>query len=173
MGMSSEIPEESAVELAFGEFTDTDTRKKGIRIEVRNTGKKPIDSIKVEWVYEYEKPQDATAEFAALHGEDISKATGRKPNKVDEVGRRYSFNLSRGESSGPLAVGEERLYLFPPEWLPDMCSLVQSLSPDRYRVAITIDSEESVGIPGSVFGEFVERRFGTDQDTPEETSPGE
>jgi hypothetical protein len=44
-----------------------------------------------------------------------------------------------------------------------MLSIAQSLSPERYRVAITMNGKEEVAIPGKVFGEFLERRFVTSQ----------
>jgi hypothetical protein len=154
-------PEEaSSAGIVFGEYTEGRSGERSVMIEVTNTGKVPIDGIKLDWVYQYEVPQDATEEFLARHGGAFTRATGQKPAQVNATGRRFPFSLPEGERVGPLRAGETRTYLYPPAWLPGMRSLVQSLSPERYHVAITINGREAVAIPGPVFGAFVERRFG-------------
>lgn len=154
---------EPTVSLGFGEYTDTDSKRQGIRIEVKNVGDEAIDEIKVEWVYDYDAPQEATQEFSKLHGDDFARSTGQKPVKVHEVGRRYSFSPAKGESDGPLAPGGSRVFLYPPDWISEMVSVVQSLSPERYRVAITMNGKEEEAIPGKDFGDFVQGRFGTSE----------
>lgn len=153
---------EPTVEIQFGGYTDTTSNMPSVLVDVTNAGGDPIPDIKLEWVYEYESPQDATADFIREHGAQFAETTGQPPVRASELGRRYSFNPAAGQSKGPLGVGETRTYLYPPEWLPDMLSVVQSLSPERYFVAITMNGKEEVAIPGKDFGEFVQRRFGSE-----------
>ena len=153
-------PDEPTVSISLGGYTHTTMQKPSVCVEVKNEGKAAINEIKVEWVYEYEAPQDGTQNFLATQGAAFTQITGQRPVKAYQVGRRDSFNPEEGAKEGPLEPGETRLYLYPPDWFPAMLSLVQSLSPERYHVAITMNGKEEVAIPGNVFGEFVEKKFG-------------
>jgi|GEM_PF-7040709 len=153
--------EEPEVSIGYGEFTDSETNERSVRIEVTNRGTVPINEIKVEWVYTYETPQEATLDFNAEHGAAIKKATGQSVKYAAETGRRYGFNPEAGAKKGPITTGESRVYLYPPEWLADMLSIVSSLSPERYHIAITMNGKEEMAVPGKVIGAFVTRVLGS------------
>jgi NADH:ubiquinone oxidoreductase subunit D len=134
---------EPTVHLGIGCYTHSETNARGVRIVVTNTGVAPINQIKLEWAYEFETPQ--------------AGSTARV--KFQEIGRSYSFVVAIGQNEGPLEVGQSRVFLFSTELMESMLSVVQSLSPERYSVKITMDGKEETGIPGKDWGEFIERHF--------------
>jgi hypothetical protein len=152
--------DEPMVTIKYGKFTECNSQKQSIEVQVVNEGKFPIDEVRVAWVYDYEAPQDATKEFTAQHGAAFTRATGQRPISVDAMGRRYWFNVMEGQKKGPLEAGESRVFLFPSAWIPDILSVVQSLSPERYHVAVILNGKEEIAIPGTVIGEFVDKEFG-------------
>lgn len=132
--------------VGIQDCTDNKTEVKTVFLEVTNKGPTPIGQIKVEWVYQYDKPQD------------VKKVSG-KDIVIGLAGKRLGF-CAQGEKDGPLAVGECREFAYPPHWMNELLSVVQSLSPERYHVAITTDGKEQTMMEGTQFGDFIDRRFG-------------
>jgi hypothetical protein len=149
---------EPQLEIGYGKLPVTGTGEFTPFVEVTNAGDRPIAEIRVEWVVEYESPQEMTEEFKRLHGEEFSRATGEEVQRAEELGGRYRFMPQSEE--GPLKAGATRRFVYPPEWLPAMQSIVQSLSPERYFVAAVSDGHEDVAVEGKRFGEFISRVFG-------------
>ena len=148
---------EPQVEIEYGETTFKESGTVAPFVAVTNAGDRPIKEVAVEWVVTFETPQQATDEFKRLHGESFSANTGQNVVRADKLGCRYSF-IPQGE--GPLNIGEKRGFAFPPEWMAPMLSMIQSLSPERYFVAVTSDGHEDVAVKGTDFGDFVSERFG-------------
>src|SRR5579884_2193692 len=123
-------PEAPVAHVVFGEYTEGRSGERSVLIEVTNTGPTPLAGVKLEWVYQYEVPQEATQEFLARHGEAFTRATGHTVARAMATGWRFPFSLPEGEMVRPLGAGETRAYLYPPAWLAGMRSLVQSLSPE-------------------------------------------
>jgi hypothetical protein len=140
---------EPNIKLGMGAYTDAQTERVGACINVLNEGTQPIQEIKVEFAYEFETPQDVA----------MPVNQGEKVIKFQEVGRSLCFAPAAGQSDGPLDSGAERVYLLPPEWTEQMRSLVQSLSPERYGIEITVDGKKDKAIPGPHWGAFVQRKF--------------
>ncbi|NLX98532.1 MAG: hypothetical protein GXY83_20425 [Rhodopirellula sp.] len=138
------------IRVQYGIYRDSRTDKQSVRVDVFNGGNAAAFDVKLEFVYEYEKPQDVSLEFAR---------PGMKAVHIEQSGRSVAFVVARGCSNGPLEPGERRRYLYPPFVTAELRSLVQSLSPERYRVAITANGRTGVAIPGDVFGEFVQNRL--------------
>jgi hypothetical protein len=141
--------DEPVAGIGYDVCTITTTGAKTVCIEVTNHGKIPLTGIKVEFVYEYDTPQDPK----------VTMTPAGTPLTIAEVGRRMGFSPAVGEKKGDVLPGESRAYLLPPEWMNQLKSIVQSLSPERYHVAITFNGKEEGKIEGKVFGEFIDRRF--------------
>ena len=136
---------EATIHLRLDDYLDEETQKRAVRIHVTNTGDAAINNISFKFVYDYEASQDVSSEFGGIPSE--------------EVGGCIGFAATSNEPKGPLAAGRDRSYLFPSCTMKMLISLVQSLSPENYRVAIILDEKEAVAFSGECFGEFVERRF--------------
>ena len=74
----------TAISICYGEFIEPKTGKKTVLVEITNQAKEPVTVTKVEWVYFYEKPLDATEEFLVQHGKAFTSATGRRAIKAEE-----------------------------------------------------------------------------------------
>lgn len=143
---------EASVHVGYGLYHDSTTNEAGVRVDLKNIGPVPISEIKVDFAYDFETPLDVEIPATATEA-------GAKPLKFQEAGRSFGFGLAIGESEGPLKVGESRVYLCPPVWMKDIQSVVQSLSPERYRIQIRMDGKTETAVPGSHIGEFIQRKF--------------
>ena len=135
-------------EIRYGRYTDAATGKHGVRILVANQGDVIIEDIRVEFVYDQKTP--GTRELPREGGE---------PSESQNAGGRLGFGLAADEAAGPLRKGEQRKFLFYPQAMPLLKTLVQTLPPKQYRIAVTMNGKEKGAIPGEVFGEFVEGEF--------------
>ena len=138
---------EPNLKFSIGVFTDADSGARSARIVATNIGDKPVEKIKIDFAYEFETPQVVSDEFRLGDGE------------IQEVGRSFGFVSPSGQDDEPLVVGSSRAYLLPPQWMNEMRSVVQSLSPERYSIRVTIDGKESTAIPGPHWGDFVQRKL--------------
>lgn len=152
--------EEPTVGIGYDTYTDTKSGRLSVALDVTNQGTSPIDTIEIEWVYEYDTPIEATREFNATSGVEFAKIAGKKATWAGETGRRYKFGTEIGQKPGPLGVGETRVFLYPSEWITELISVVHSLSPERYHIAITMNGKEEVAMSGAIVGDFISRRFG-------------
>lgn len=150
---------DAVISISSGEFNDPKTGQKTVLLELTNQGNEPLTIKKIEWVYFYEKPVDATEEFLSKHGQQFEKDTGRKIIKAEETGRRYTFGPVEENQQGPLSPDESRSFFFSPDWLPEMLSIAQALSPERYWIEISLNDNQIEKLSGKSFGGFLEEHF--------------
>ena len=146
--------------LGIGDYTFVGSDHRSVVVNVKNVGRCPISTVKVEFVCTYEVAQDVTSEFQKRFGDEFIARTGKKPVSAREKGQRWAFAPDSEPEEHMLKVGATRAYLLPFEQMTQLQSLVQALSPECFHLAITLDGQETVAIPGPDFGEFVQRRFG-------------
>lgn len=138
---------ELTAKVRLGEKVDARTGQRMIWADVVNVGEAPIDRVLLTFEYEYENPQDISQEFDQPAGRSI---------RIEELGRQIEFLPALGDA-GPLPVGYGRAYLLSAHSLATLESIVASLSPERYRLAITMNGHREVAVPGMVVGGFVQR----------------
>jgi hypothetical protein len=141
--MATDQTDEAQLAVGFGEYTHKETGKQSIRVEVSHKGGGGVGKCEVDFVFDYDKPQDRSQEFRGI--------------PVKELGARYCMNPRGGNFQ--IKPGETRTYLLPPDFLDSVKSVVAALSPERYSLNITQDGNDQVAVPGTVFGEFVQRKF--------------
>lgn len=137
---------ELEVKVRLREHIDPTMGCRTVQADITNVGEEPIDRISLAFEYEYETPQDVSSEFERPPGRSI---------RVEEYGRQIDFTpVASGE--GTLQVGQCRTYLLSHDSLRTMESVVESLSPERYWLAITMNGQREVALSGAVLGGFVQ-----------------
>lgn len=133
--------------VRLGVKVDASTGQRKIWADVLNVGEAPIDRLLLTFEYEYENPQDISNEFDPPPGRSI---------RIEELGRQIEFLPALGDA-GPLPVGDGRAYQLPDQSFATMESIVASLSPEKYRLAINMNGHREVAVPGMVVGGLVQR----------------
>ena len=137
---------ELEVKVRLSEHIDPKAGWRTVRADITNVGEEPIDRIALAFEYKYETPQDVSSEFDQPPGRSI---------RVQELGRQIDFMpMEAGKES--LQVGQCRTYLLSHASLRAMESVVESLSPERYWLAITKNGQREVAVSGVVLGSFVQ-----------------
>jgi hypothetical protein len=157
--MEKAIARDFKVAIGFGGYTDADTGRRGLRIIGTNLDTAAIKELKIDFVYEFEKP--VKREVAP---------PGKKTMSVEEVGGSIGFGLALGQKEGPVEPGESRAYLLPVFAMDHVRELVDSLPSERYRVDMTVGGKTEVAITGKVIGEFIRREL-ADRPTTTTTPP--
>jgi hypothetical protein len=122
--------------------------KKSLMVDVTNEGAIPVD-IRLAFVYDTESRRRAARK----------PRKGQMQDPHEHMKGGVEFRASKRGPSGPLQPGEKRRYLYPPQAIPQLRSLVQSLPPDRYHLGIKVNGKRSVAVAGEAFGAFVENRL--------------
>jgi hypothetical protein len=135
---------EPDIRIELASFKDSETGQSGICLEVTNAGQVTVDDLELDFVYEFEKPVPRE-----------EQRPGMEPLSLGQTAGSFNFSLPLGHKKGPIKPGHRRLYALSVCIMPQVKSLVESLSSERYYIRATIDGEQEVGIPGNEFGEFV------------------
>jgi hypothetical protein len=132
---------EAKVKLGLGVFHDDKAKNESTFIEVENAGDTEIGEIHLEFVYDFEIPEVQSEEFGI---------------RVEEIARKYHFGSSE---AGPLPPRRKRPFYLPGEFVQRIKSVVEALSPERYRIEITMDGKTETAISGRDFADFLLRRL--------------
>jgi hypothetical protein len=107
-----------------------------IVIYVENLSDRPLNRLNLIWQYDYD---------------DVLDEPARKMNAITEF-------CQLGD--GPLRPGESRQFVYPQEHLLALLSVVDSISPERYSIAVQFDGTTEKAMDGSMFGGWVQGEFG-------------
>jgi hypothetical protein len=106
-------------------------------VNVTNPFDHAVANLMLSWCYDYDDP------------------SGKSPQTLGLVAEFFQV----GE--GNLLPGETRQFVYPPESLPALLSVVDSLSCERYFILLNFDDESERAMDGRTFGGWVQKEFGT------------
>lgn len=118
--------------------------ERSIRLTATNVGEVAIQELAFHFEYKFDTPQPPVSD---------------KPVIGKLVGKGIEFG-SDDEQEGAVQPGESRVYWFPPFFMDDLKSLIQSLSPDRYHLKLTMDDVVQI-VQGNQLGALLEKAFQT------------
>lgn len=127
------LPVSHPFKVTLGYFTETETQRDGVRVDISNISPAPLTSVELAWMFQVPDP-----------------VSGRLRS------HRIPFSYAAGVKGQPLGVGQKHTFVIPPEQFFEISLMVQATPPERSCVIAIIDGKETLAVRGEDFEKLVQ-----------------